>query len=578
MATSTVKAPQGFSVNTGALLPWAIGALVFSMLAGPLSFMLIFTFAAPGTTFVNDVLANPTLANYQGVFGSASTYRIILNTLIYAVGSIAMGLPIALTLAWLMERTDMPGRNILYGLMFIPMAIPPFATAAGWILLLGPNAGLINQWIRGLVDLGALSGPFNIYSLPGMIFVTGLAVVPTMWLLMLGVFRNMDPSLEEAGSASGLSRFSVIREITLPLMRPGILGVLAYYGVVTIAIFEIPLALGLGAGIPVLSTRIFMLTQAAGEGIPAYGPAAALGLITMAVAIGFMYLYIRVLRDTARFTTVTGKGYRPRRLSLGNWKWLALGMVIGYFLLQVILPYFILLWSSLLRFYQAPSLEALGNVTFYNYARLFDNSRFLEAVVNTGAVVFIAATGTVLLAAIISWLVVRRPSPITRTLNVLAFAPLAIPATVIALAFLIIFIRTPLYGTVAILIIAFVLNFLAFTSRLTNAAQMQLDKSLEESAVASGLTPKGTFLRITLPLLFPALLNGWMWAAVHIMRDFTIPLFLGGFNNPLLANIIFERFSSGGAAAGSAPIVLLVTVVVILALLTRKVFSRQLAS
>ena len=561
----------------GGALPWGLAAFVLLLLIGPVVFMAVFTFAPPSAITVNDVLADPTLDNYASVFAETSTYRLLWNTILYGFGSIILGLLIALTLAWLMERTDMPGRNAFYGLMFIPMAIPPFATAIGWILLMGKNAGLINRWIRDLTPFDGLQGPLNVFSIWGLVFVTGLAIAPTMWLLLLGVLRNMDPSLEEAGQTAGFGRLGVLRRITLPLMRPGLLGVVAYYGVVVIAIFEIPLAIGLRSGIHVLSTKLFLLTRSAVEGDPNYGVAAAFGLISVAFALVFVIIYVRALRDSSRFAVVSGKAYRPRRIKLGKWRWVALGVVSLYFLLQVVLPFMVLAWSSFLKFYQPPSLSALSSLTLDQYRELFATGRMGQSLTNTAIVVVVAATFTMLLASVISWHVVRRPSFISRTLNVLAFMPLALPGVVIAVAFLILFIRTPLYGTLALMIMAYVLAVLAFTSRLTNAAQIQLDKSLEEAAVTSGMSPVTSFFRITLPLMFPALINGWMWAAVHIMRNFTIPLFLAGFGSPLIANVIYVRFAEGGTASSTPPIVILVFIVVALALLSQRVFRRQLA-
>ena len=442
---------------------------------------------------------------------------------------------------------------------------------------MGKNAGLINRWIRDLTPYDSLQGPLNVFSLWGLVFVTGLAIAPTMWLLLLGVLRNMDPSLEEAGQTAGFGRFGVLRRITIPLMRPGLLGVVAYYGVVVIAIFEIPLAIGLRSGIHVMSTKLFLLTRSAVEGDPNYGVAAAFGLISVGFALVFVFIYVRALRDSSRYAVVSGKAYRPRRIKLGKWRWAALGVVLAYFVLQVFLPFFVLAWSSFLIYYQPPSIAALSSLNLEQYRELFKTGRMGESLLNTAIVVFVAATFTLLLASIISWFVVRRPSFISRTLNILTFMPLALPGVVIAVAFLILFIRTPLYGTLALMIMAYVLAVLAFTSRLTNAAQIQLDKSLEEAAVTSGLSPVTSFIRITLPLMFPTLINGWMWAAVHIMRNFTIPLFLAGFGSPLIANVIYVRFAEYGTAASTPPIVILVFIVVVLALASQHIFKKQLA-
>jgi iron(III) transport system permease protein len=465
-----------------------------------------------------------------------------------------------------MERTDLPGRTALYTLMFVPMAIPPFATAAGWILLLGPNAGAINEWIRSLLALEMTRGPLNIYSLWGMMFVTALAVAPSMWLLLIGLLRNMDPTLEEAGETSGLGRRAQLRHITGPLMLPGVLGIVALYAVIGIEIFEIPLAIGLTAGIPVLSTRMYLLTASSSTEPGNYGLAAAYGLLSMVVAVIFIVIYIRVLRQSERFAVVTGKGWRPRRIALGNWRYAAMGFVWSYLFLAAILPFLILLWSSLLRFYQVPSFGALGAITTAKFVELFQHRQIAQAAWNSVLVMLLTPTISILLAATISWIIVRVKSSFSSCLSVLSFLPLGIPGTVAALGFLVLFIQTPVYGTVGLLIFAYVFRFLAFTTRLTNASQMQIDKCLDEAALTSGIGGIRTFFLVNMKLMAPALVNGWLWVAVFSMRDFTFPLFLANFESPVWANIIWQKFEEGGPSAASPAVVVFVvfTIVVIL--------------
>jgi iron(III) transport system permease protein len=571
MITKADRLPARVTFNWGRMLPWIMAALIFLLIAGPLGTMLVSTIL-PGKALSGEPLSFTTV-HYEQAFGNFSTYRILLNTLLYATGTIAIGLTLALTLAWLMERTDMPGRNALYSLMFVPMAIPPFATASGWILLLGPNAGAINVWLRALLGIDGFRGPLNIYTLWGMMFVTGIAVVPSMWLLLLGLFRNMDPSLEEAGVASGMGRISVLRRVTLPLMRPGIMGVVVYYAIVAIEIFEIPLAIGLTAGVTVLSTKIFLLSATGGSEVPNYGIGATFGLMTMGIALIMVLVYTRALRQSARFAVVSGKGLRPRRIRLGRLKWVALAGVAAYFILQVVLPFLILLWSSFLSFQKVPSIDALGDLTLEKYRLFFELTNLGAVVRNTAFLMTGTATITILIAAIVAWLVVRRPSRITRALNLMSFIPLAIPGTVVAIGFLLLYLRTPLYGTVAVLVLAMTARFLAFTTRLLIAAQIQIDKSLEEVATASGVGKTTTFFRINLPLMAPSLLNGWLWVAVHSLRDFTIPLFLATFTSPVIANTIFEQFIMQGPQGAAVPIVLLVATLVMFTFVTRRWFQ-----
>src|SRR5262249_7973841 len=190
-----------------------------------------------------------TMAGYAEVFGHPSTLTMLRNTAVYALGSLVFALPLAFGLAFLTERTNVPGRGAIYTLMFIPMSIPTFASALGWVLLLGPRAGTLNVWIRYLFGLDAGEGPFNIFSLQGMIFVHALGIVPSMWLVLISVLRNVDPQLEEVAATTGVGRWRILRHVTTPLLAPGILAVLLLFTVVGIDSLETPLALGKTAGI-----------------------------------------------------------------------------------------------------------------------------------------------------------------------------------------------------------------------------------------------------------------------------------------------------------------------------------------
>ena len=220
-----------------------------------------------------------TFQGYAQAYGGSDLLPIIRNTLIYAGLGVVFALPIAFGFAFLTERTDMPLRNAMYVLMFIPMSTPVFATALGWILLLGPRGGTINVYLRAMIGSDAAEGPFNIYSLPGLIFVHVLGMVPTMWLFLTAVLRRMDPVLEEAASAAGAGRWRTLRTITAPLMRPGVAAVAIYFFLSGLESLELPLALGPTAGIEVLATKIFFsLAPTADLGVN-YGIPAAFGLL-----------------------------------------------------------------------------------------------------------------------------------------------------------------------------------------------------------------------------------------------------------------------------------------------------------
>jgi iron(III) transport system permease protein len=548
------------------MLPLGLTLIVLGLVALPVVVLLFASFRPAGQLpFTGNTW---TTATYAEVFGSASTYHLLKNTFLYAAGALAVSLPMAFILAWLTERTDLPGRRLLYTLMFVPMLMPSFAVALGWILLLGPNAGTINVFLRDLLALGTYRGPLNIYTMWGMVFVTGIIAVPSMWLLLLALFRNFDPRLEEAAATSGAGRWQVLKRVTVPLMLPGILAVLVYFTIIFIEVFEVPLAIGTTAEIPVLSVKIYLLTSRAEEGYH-YGAAATFGLMTLMLGGLLMVGYLRAVRVSAKFAVVTGKGYRPRLVQLGQLKYLALAGVMVYFLVAVVLPTLILVWASLLRFYVPFSPDNFHLVSLHNYHLIFGREDFVTALQNTLITSCMAATVSMLLAAIIAWYLVRRPGLLAHVLGIVSFMPLAIPNVIIALALLLLYTGTPLYGTLAIMILAFVTRYLAFTTRVMHAAQLQVDKVLEEAALVAGAGRVLTFVKINLRVLLPALLNGWLWVVAHAVRDFAVPLFLATSGTLLLANLIWGQWELGSMPMASAYIVVLIIIVVALVFIGR---------
>jgi iron(III) transport system permease protein len=448
------------------------------------------------------------------------------------------------------------------------MLMPSFALALGWILLLGPNAGTVNVLLRQALTLETSRGPLNIYTMGGMVFVSGVIAVPSMWLLLLGLFRNFDPRLEEAAATSGAGRWQVLKRVTVPLMLPGILAVLVYFSIILIEVFEVPLAIGTTAEIPVLSVKIYLLTSRAEEGYH-YGAAATFGLVTLVLGGLLMVGYLRAVRVSAKFAVVSGKGYRPRLVRLGPWKYFALAGVMVYFLVAVILPTLILVWASLLRYYVPFSPDRFHLVSLHNYRLIFGRDDFMTALQNTLITSCVAATVSMLLAAVIAWYLVRRPGLLARVLGVISFMPLAIPNVIIALALLLLYTGTPLYGTLAVMILAFVTRYLAFTTRVMHAAQLQIDKVLEEAALVAGAGRVLTFVKINLRVLLPALLNGWLWVVAHAVRDFAVPLFLATSGTLLLANLIWGQWELGSMPMASAYIVVLIGIVAALVFVGR---------
>jgi iron(III) transport system permease protein len=551
-------------------------ALLGVVVIVPLIFMLLAGFRPAG---VLPTEAGPfTIAPYVQAYSGTDTWPLIRNTLLYAGLGVFFALPLAFGFAFLTERTDMPMRNSMYVLMFIPMSTPIFATALGWVLLLGPRGGTVNVYLRLLMGSDAADGPFNIFSLSGLIFVHVLGIVPTMWLFLTTVLRQMDPALEEAALSSGASRWQVLRTVTAPLMRPGVVAVAIYFFLTGLESLELPLALGPTAGIDLLSTKIFFsLIPTADMGVN-YGIPAAFGMLGLAMGILGMLLYLRLVRQSSQYTVITGKGYRPKLIPLGAWKYVALGAIGLFVLIKVVLPFAVLIYASFLRFYVPPVKEYFGDMswTLLHYRQLFDYRFFGQYFVNTVIVAGEAATLTMFLVSFIGWLVVRSPSRLTEMINLVAFMPLAIPGIISTLALFLMFVGTPVHGTLILLTLAFIARYLAFGTRLMHSAMLQIHKELEEVSHTSGASNLQTFIRITLRLLVPAFLNGWLWVLVHAAKDFSVALLLASAGSVLVANIIYESFVGGHFNSSAAMLVVLITFNLIFVITGRKWITRAL--
>ena len=539
---------SGFSLKQkGRLLAVVVAAVVLVLLGAPLV-ILFLTSLRPPTALPLD--PGVSLDNFVTIFSSPRMFRVLVNTAIYGGGALILSLTLGATIAFLVERTDIPFRSAIYTAMLVSLAVPTMLKAFGWVLLLSPGLGWINHLIRTGLGLEDATGPFNIYSMPAMIFVTGIGLSNNAFLMLSPVFRQMNPEFEEAAQTAGSRRFTVLRKITLPLLLPGILSAVIYFGMVLVQVMETALAIGVPGGIRVLSVHIYLLTKSE-DGIPMYALAAAFGVVLLLMAVLLMLLYFWLTRQQDRFSVVTGKSFRPRQLKLGAWKYIALGLVLVVIVCYA-LPIFILMWASLVKVYQPPSPEALSQINLQSYFRTLGNPQVQQSAVNTLILTVIAPTISVLFAFFASWYSVKRGM---RWVEVFAMTPMGVPNVVLALALFLVYVMTPIHGSIWVLVIAHIVAHLPFTTRVLSSALLQQHKELEEAARVTGATSLGAVRTVTLPLLLPALLNGWLWAFSATLRDFTFAIFLMTGRNMVLPSAMWVLWNvpdiSGTAALGT---------------------------
>lgn len=535
------------------------GAVVVFLVLGPLAMLLFSSFRATGNRLPFEATSF-TLANYRTVVTSALTYKLLLNTVWYAAGSLALGMILALTFSWLLERTDIPGRRIMLAFIISSVAVPGLVGSMAWVMLANGTNGLLNVAIRGITGPRE-QGPLEIYSIWGMVFVTGISIVAPMYLMVSGTFGRMDPALEEAGRMSGASWPATLRRITLPLLKPGLLAAAIYYFLVVSELFEVPALLGMRHGIFMFSTTIYLAAHPI-SGLPDYGLASGYAMVSMAVALAFIWLYGRTLRGAPRYVVVTGKGYRTQPIRLGRFRYPAFAALILYFLCTVVLPFFALLWTSLLPFYALPSVAAVQRLSMANYSHLFSLPSLVPALQNTFIVMVATAFGTTVLASLVAWSSVRSIYRGSQAVERLTFLVAAIPAVVVglALSFLYVSLPLPIYGTAVIIAIALVTRFMPFSTRVMSAALLQLHKDLEEAAQVSGANAFSSLTRVVAPLLWPSFSRAWLWVSMHAMRDSTLSLMLFVTSNGTVGALLWLIWTQYGdigmAAALAVPLVL----------------------
>ena len=527
------------SANARKIVLWATTAIIVWLVIPPIGILLFSSIRATKGFLPFEPQTAFTLNNIIYVFTTSKTLELLLNSSWYAIGSTVLGFVLAVAFAWFLERTDVPFRRILFVMILTPIAIPDVILSMSWTLLANPTTGLFNAILRWLFGLEGI-GPLNIYSIPGMIVVTGLRFAPMMYIMISGVFSRMDPSFEEAAKTSGAGFWTTFRHVSIPLLAPAILAAILYYLILSIEVFEIAGVLGLSRHIFVLSTAIYYYIHPP-IGLPDYGFAAAYGVILMLLAVVLLFVYQWRIRFTERFATVTGRGYRPRLLELGRWKWVPVLGIFTYFMFAVAMPFLTILWTSLVPAFQGFSLSQIPLLSFKAYQRMLALNSLWPCALNSLVIGISASVIGITLATMACWISVRWKGPGTKIADRLCFLILGVPSIVLSLASIFIYTAFPpnLYGTVWIIVIVVATRSLPYGTRLMNAAFLQIHKELEEAAETSGANLWHTLRAVVLPLLWPSFIRGFLWMFIRGISEATMALMLYSTKNRTLAVLIW---------------------------------------
>jgi iron(III) transport system permease protein len=495
-----------------------------------------------------------TLGNYLDVFTDPLLYRVATNTLIFTITTTLFAMLFGLPIAWLAERSTIPGKTLIYVIMTLGLLIPGIYTAMGWTMIAHPRIGILNRWLVELFNLD--DGPVNIATPIGMGFVQGLSLSALAFILTAQMFRAMNPSLEEAARVHGMGYGKILWRVTLPLARPGILAAVIYILTIGVATFDIPAILGLGNRVYMLSTFIYLKVNPQGAGLPEYGITGVVGAFMIVVAGLLTLWYGQVLRQGHRFEVVTGKGYRPALIPLGKWSVAAWGFIIAYALISKIVPLLLIAYAALTPYFVPPSYSMLRQLSLTHFYGM-DWQLVMRGLTNTAILVFVVPLVVLLLAFSLSWLIVRSRSRMRYALEFGAFLPQALPEVILSIGALLLSLfvlgtAIPLYGTVWLIAIVYVVARLAFATRALNGALLQIHRELEEAAFVAGLSNFRTAWRILFPLIRPTLFSVWIWSALLVYRELTAAVFLAVHDNITLPAVIWSYWYGGNINKASA--------------------------
>ena len=558
-------------LNGKSLSLLAFSCLLIYLVIVPLIVLVFGSFksVAPGTPgYFNFDL---TLENYVRAFGSRYLPRATMNTAIFALGSSAIAFVLGAFLAWVTERTNSPFRSLLYVMAISRVILPGVLVTFSWIVLLSPQIGILNRLL--MAGFGLEQAPFNIYSMAGLIWVEGIDLTPLAFLLMASAFRSMDPSLEEAAMVAGSGPLEILRRVTLPMMKPALLSALVLLFVRGIESFETPALIGLRANIFVYTTEIWLNSARAPTD---YGLAGAYSMVLIVISAALIMIYLRLTAHGEKFMTITGKGYRPRRVDLGKWRFLTAALSLLILFLVFVLPMLTVTWMSLVPSHLASSLEGFSRISFKAYWDAWAFPLTLQGLQNSMFLGVASASGVTLLTAVIAYIVVKTRIRGRGVLDFLAFVPYIVPGLIFGLSILWFYLNVmpALYGTLTILLLAYLGKYLPVAMRINVACMTQIHSDLEEAAATCQSSWGRSFVKITLPLIRPGLVAAWIWVFTHSFREIPTAMILAYPGTEPVGVVMFKYWEDSTYQRLAAFGVMLFVVLLVTSLIALRVGKR----
>ncbi len=548
------------------LMSLLLGAVAFLILT-PLFLMILNSFQVsdPGQPIIYG------LQGWREAFSSPGILSAIYNTFSLALARQFIALFVGIVLAWLLARTDIPFSGPLEFMFWLSFFLPALPVTIGWILLLDPKFGLVNQWLLKLPFIS--EPPFNIYSFWGIVWAhLASSTIGVKVLLLAPAFRNLDAALEESSRVSGASAVSTLVRIITPIMMPAIL-VATILGLVrSLEAFEIELVLGVPVGIQVFSTKILDLVIAEPSEYP---PAMALSSTFLAVLLVLVCCQ-RYIVGRKEFTTVTGRGFSLRRIALGRWKNVVFVLVLLLALIVTLVPTIFLVMGTFMKLFGF--FDISDPWTLNNWRQVLRDPVILHSLWNTLVVALGSGMIGVFLFSLIAYVIVRTGFTFRGVLDFLSWIPWSIPGILLGMALLWTFLGTkiflPLYGSVYILMIAMIIKSMPIGTQVIKSIMLQLGRDLEEASIVSGASWFSTYRRILVPLLFPALITVGLLVFISAARYISTMVLLATGETRTLSLLMLEFATEGQFEKATVVGVLIVVFVSAAALIARSLGGR----
>ncbi len=517
-------------------LTWLLIAIVGALTVCPVLMLVLGSFSEGLTAF-----GRFTTAKYVEAYTDAAFYDVLLNTVIFVLGSSTLSVVLATFLAYLNTRTDIPFKFLFGVISVIPMMIPHLLFSVSWALLLNPSNGMMNLALMEVFGLD--SAPFNIYTIWGMILVEGLLDMPIAYLIIAPAMASFDVALEESSRVFGAGSLRTLFRITLPVLRPALLAALILAIVRSLASFAAPSVLGMPGRVYVLATHLYDMIS---TGFATdYGKAAAVGMSVLVTSVTLIVIYRALTAASEKYVTISSRGFRPTMIELGKARMPLFALVGVLSFMLIVLPVAVLLYTSFVPYSMVPGARAFSMMSLKHWHDVLNDPISLLALKNSLFLAVVGATLGVILSVFVAYVIVKVKTRASGILESLSYLSFSFPGIVIGVGFMWFFVQTPLYATIWALLLGYIATYLPYGIRPMSSAFVQVHSHLEESSLVCGASPLMTMRRIIVPLLVPGIVSGWILMASMFIRELTLSVVLSRPGTEVLAVQIL-RFAEDG--------------------------------